>query len=94
MAYLCVDKNGYEYMSEGKPRRGEYGWSEDNDLMMAMPKGSIERLLGRAMSWKDEPVNLYFKTKNEGVEIMMRENREFFREIFRMIVDKIEERGV
>lgn len=38
-------------------------WScDDNDAMpftgVILPKGSIEKLIGRKMTWKDEPVEL------------------------------------
>lgn len=72
MAWVAVNKNGVEYIFENKPKRegdewidavviwgnqymddGEHGtyWSN-----IELPKGSIEKLIGCALTWEDEPV--------------------------------------
>jgi hypothetical protein len=57
MAWLCADKYG-EIIATEKPERSlaaEGAWLvayEDINL----PKGSIKRLIGRELTWEDEPV--------------------------------------
>ena len=66
MAWIAVDKNGDEYIYEKKPLRSAMGyWKpiphdyEDRDSdYLELPKGSIKKLIGRELSWSDEPVEL------------------------------------
>lgn len=90
MAWLCVDRDGTEKISSGKPLRrsfkgvrilsalgclctGTYsknnwnkwcnGWSTDKEdfipfFGVILPKGSIEKLIGKKLTWKDEPVEI------------------------------------
>lgn len=86
MAYLAVDKDGTEKISQGmmlrrcnyrtvcwglgilrysKKDRNKWGnaWStDDKDAMpftgVEMPVGSIEKLTGRKITWKDEPIEM------------------------------------
>ena len=90
MAWVCVDKDGTEKISSGKPLRrsfkglriknalwglctGAYsknnwnkwcnGWStEKADFLpffgVILPKGSIEKLIGKKLTWDDEPVEI------------------------------------
>lgn len=86
MAWVCVDKDGTEKLSNYEPFRrrrqcsilwgvlnGFYTknqsnkwancWSSDRkDLLpfdgVILPKGSIEKLINRKMTWKDEPIKL------------------------------------
>ena len=55
--WLTVDYYGIEKAFWNKPRRCEmHGeWRGDN---MALPKGSIKKLIGRELTWDDEPVEL------------------------------------
>jgi hypothetical protein len=56
MAWLAVDKIGEELISRTEPFRvGDYwiGYS-----IFHLPKGSIKKLIGRELSWSDEPVEL------------------------------------
>ena len=61
MAWLAVDKDGTENM---KPeRKKEYWDAEENQPlcyrdMIELPHGSIKKLIGRELSWSDEPVEL------------------------------------
>jgi hypothetical protein len=67
MAWLCVDSNGAEVVFNneisGKPVRLHfrefdqyYGmWSNYYDRV-ELPKGSIKRLIGRELTWDDEPI--------------------------------------
>lgn len=56
MAWVSVDKIGEELISRTEPFRvGDYwiGYSIFN-----LPKGSIKKLIGRELSWEDDPVKL------------------------------------
>ena len=56
MAWVAVDKIGEELISRTEPFRvGDYwiGYS-----IVHLPHGSIKKLIGRELSWKDEPVEL------------------------------------
>ena len=56
MAWVVVDKIGEELISRTEPFRvGDYliGYS-----IFQLPKGSIKKLIGRDLSWNDEPVEL------------------------------------
>ena len=60
MAWVAVDKDGRECIYQFRPKRGNnefrplYGYS----MWMALPKGSIKKLIGRDITWQDEPVEL------------------------------------
>lgn len=59
MAWLAVDKDGSEVKFNYKPTRVvDSWWSICGDNQRYMPQGSIQKLIGRSMSWKDEPVEL------------------------------------
>lgn len=63
MAWVAVDKfRGQEFIYEEKPVRDD---SQDLiwlpsccDQHVALPKGSIAKLIGRELTWEDEPVEL------------------------------------
>lgn len=58
MAWLAVDKDNSEYIYKEKPIRytGEY-WYNDYEYVQ-IPYGSIEILIGRKLTWDDEPVEI------------------------------------
>lgn len=65
MAWVAVNADGKEFLSRKKPYRGGYGehgyWSPRYSSIggcILIPKGSIKKLIGRELSWKDEPVEL------------------------------------
>ena len=90
MAWVCVDRDGTEKISNGRPFRRSYkglrikdvmwglctgaysknnwakwcdGWStEKADFLpffgVILPKGSIEKLIGKKLTWKDEPIEI------------------------------------
>ena len=68
MAYVCVNKNGQEKIFNSMPSRDSFGmtntfWSvsdyySENDYGIDLPRNSISRLIGRQLTWKDEPVEL------------------------------------
>lgn len=67
-AWLAVDKDGAEYIyADKEPLRGNDVWRPDTSDdcpddafcdFVRMPKGSIKKLIGRELSWNDEPVEL------------------------------------
>lgn len=60
MAWLAVDKNSREYIYRDKPNRCviEFIPRQYVDSYVELPKGSIKKLIGRELSWNDEPVEL------------------------------------
>lgn len=69
MAWICVDSDGTEWFSsKKKPHRTAWGYWADAQVVVGdevidttrnlreMPKGTIEKLLKRKMTWEDEPV--------------------------------------
>ena len=71
-AWLGTNKNGTETISPGKPERsywngGEWCYEEEvyvesetgtECLTIEIPSGSIEKLIGRKLTWDDEPVEI------------------------------------
>jgi len=70
MAYLAVDSDtGYsqsEYIFDRLPYRGSRYWhvpdDSDGGNKVELPRGSIKRLIGRELTWEDEP--FYFDDLN------------------------------
>lgn len=67
MAYLAVDKDGTEVIFDDKPVRGTNNikgncnqWALNNitSKYIILPLGSIEKLIGRILTWDDEPVEI------------------------------------
>ena len=67
MAYLCVNKDGQELICKNNPKRCNSDWEDDDYLGMGehyvwydlnLPKGSIEKLIGKTLTWEDEPVEI------------------------------------
>jgi hypothetical protein len=60
MTWLCVDKNGSERAFDGPPTRTEKSWtiSYDATSCVELPKGSIEKLIGRKLTWRCNPVEI------------------------------------
>lgn len=68
MAWVAVHKNGKEGIFANKPSKGAklewwYDEQEDDagvlyDTEIPLPKGSIKKLIGRDLTWEDEPVEL------------------------------------
>lgn len=57
MAWLAVDKDGSEWITTDKPYRFDDVWYEDYE-QVKLSKGSIQKLIGRSLTWEDEPVEL------------------------------------
>lgn len=68
MAWVAVHKNGKEGIFSHRPTRGEkldfwYDEQEDDagvlyDTEIPLPKGSIKKLIGRDLTWEDNPIEL------------------------------------
>lgn len=60
MAWLAVDADKSEWIYDRKPTRQSFKdvWACDGeyDCMIELPAGSIARLIGRELTWEDEPV--------------------------------------
>ena len=59
MAWLTVDKLGDEEIFNGEPTRGNFSWvGQFNEDGVILPKGTIEKLIGRTLTWEDAPVKI------------------------------------
>lgn len=66
MAWLCVNKDGQETICDGCfPKRNHNFWesytsieSANIDFQIELPKGSIEKLIGKILTWESEPVEI------------------------------------
>ena len=65
MAYLAVDKDGKEAVYNIKPIRGTNRLKKNEEMWVlprmgthyiSLPKGSIKSLIGKDLTWNDEPV--------------------------------------
>lgn len=57
MSWLAVDKNGTEYIYELCPIRCASAFIPlKSSLWISLPKGSIKKLIGKDLTWKDDPV--------------------------------------
>jgi len=56
MAWVAVDKIGEELISRSEPFRVRDYWIGYS--IFHLPKGSIKKLIGRDLSYDDEPVEL------------------------------------
>lgn len=58
MAWVAVDKSGLEGIYEDKPYRAHDSIWLSILNWVGLPTGSIKKLIGRKLSWDDEPVEL------------------------------------
>ena len=72
MAWVAVDAHSGEYIFQNKPKRDDNWWVdpiyESFDGLgeleyhyysdIKLPKGSIKKLIGRDLTWEDNPVEL------------------------------------
>jgi hypothetical protein len=64
MVYFFVDKDGTEGCASERPYRDREIWTGYEDLYFAcvivpLPKGTIEKVIGRVLTWDDEPFEYY-----------------------------------
>ena len=60
MVWLAVDYNKTECVFTMKPSRGPYKtWIVTSyGNYIKLPKGSIKKLIGKELTWSDEPIEL------------------------------------
>lgn len=63
MAWVAVDKDGTEVICNPEPYRDtvDFMWCIESGFYsgaIQLPKGTIKKLLGRKLTWEDEPVEL------------------------------------
>ena len=60
MAWVAVDKDGRECIYQFRPKRGNNQFIPlyEYSMWMALPKGSIKKLIGRDLTWQDGPIKL------------------------------------
>lgn len=66
MAWVAVDKDNTELIFQYKPSRMTYTWDYTlyngeilaDDGYIFVPKGTIKKLIGKDLTWEDEPVEL------------------------------------
>lgn len=56
MAWLAVEKSGMEIVTEHEPFRDNGCWVFDEDRWIELPSGSIQKLIGRTITWEEGPV--------------------------------------
>ena len=56
MAWVAVDKEETCWLHEFYPTRTKRVWYSSNSIQL--PQGSIKKLIGRELTWNDEPVEL------------------------------------
>ena len=58
MAWVAVDQDGLEAIFENKPLKVEYVWCCDGGEFVELPAGFVKKIIGRDLTWDDEPVEL------------------------------------
>lgn len=59
MAWLAVDKDGGEVIYNMYPERGQFVFDpECYRISIDLPDGTIEKIIGRKLTWEDEPVEI------------------------------------
>ena len=69
MAFVAVEKDGTEFICKEKPTRndkywqhiagiGEWGINNPKNIGQKLEKGTIEKLIGKKLTWEDKPVEL------------------------------------
>ena len=70
MAWVAVDKSGIEGIYDNMPERNNDMWEDidyyrvfgeiefERETGIILPKGAIKKLIGRDLTWEDEPVEL------------------------------------
>ena len=67
MAWVTVDKDGRECIYQFRPIRikidSQFIPRYKYSMWLILPKGSIKKLIGKDLTWEDEPVELKEETK-------------------------------
>lgn len=64
MAYLVVDKDGTEKIFQDEPDRDIDNWYIKETVLYTatdhvyLPTGSIKKLIGKTLTWEDDPVEI------------------------------------
>lgn len=58
MAWLAVDKDGTECVFMDYPSKDKKMFGRGLSQYVEFPHGSIEKLIGRKLTWDDEPVEI------------------------------------
>ena len=61
MAWVAVDADGSEFIYDEQPVRYGRWWNAGltaGSNIVKLPIGTIEKLLGRVLTWEDEPVEI------------------------------------
>lgn len=61
MAWVAVSRTGEEYIFNSKPYKVEgfhYWLSSSKNQGISLPYKTIEKIIGKELSWDDEPVEL------------------------------------
>ena len=59
MAWIAANKNGVEVIFDFEPYRwNDFFWVEDTGDDIYIPKGTIKKLIGKDLTWEDNPVEL------------------------------------
>lgn len=59
MAWLVVDYHGVEVILSDRPKKILHRlWGNGNTQIVALPRGSIKKLIGRELTWEDDAVEL------------------------------------
>lgn len=62
MAWLAVDKDGTENIYDIEPNRDlqvdRWEIVTENSWWIGLPKGTIEKIIGRTLTWQDVPVKI------------------------------------
>ena len=61
MAWVAVDDSGEEYIYGEKPERDPFYkfWRDGEiEIQFELPEGSIKKLIGKNLTWEDEPKEL------------------------------------
>ena len=73
MVYLAVNKDGSEVVSNTRIKRFKDYWVDeffehefDTIDVVFLPKGSIKKLIGRELTWEDNPVEFTEKNIDTG----------------------------
>lgn len=58
MVYVAVNRCGGEFIFESLPKKGKWWYRLDpeHNAVIQLPKGTIFKLIGRNLTWDDEPV--------------------------------------